>query len=973
MLSTDGSASFPDDELQTQSRSQDLPIASAYGPAVKSTGTRALSLNRHLSRGRNDRAPGPSSIPQYRKTRLPWLDGSQSRKGSLPTAPGAYLDESPDQNDDDTTTTTSIPVFSGEYILPHPDRAAPQKPTIERPLPDVTTTGPQSPIMERETSRPALPLIALARELYQTDSSGAMSDSETDISMRGARRRVLGVPAPAEPRLETTTTPPAAWSASPSVPSTVAPGPGRTSRFAEDGMLSPRTPGTRRPTEVERSSSSGTRTTPSGSVERRPSMALQPIRAKKVTITLDDLSPAARLTRQQSLSVQPLRRRGLSRSFQEDLSTDYVRRSRPRSVASQSPAERGMKSSIAGLENLMQEAVQLAKDAADSGRSDEVPGIMNEARLALHRATIEPTDDVHIARVHAKGMKSSGSSSSRSTRSSTSSEGLPIIYNTNVQQPQIHPALRGRNLATKIDGPTSDQASTVRALSPIGAQAVWDEDYPNHRVDPHAKADDPRATDFAHTIPARVATTTTNAATPGLNKGKTREGLQGQQRPPPPTRNPTNTGVPRSTVPTQDQVQEHIHECNEPPIPPRRSSLANQVRLPGILEGTISPEPRSADAENETPNVDPVVSSTLNRRPTANWGRDKYDENEYRKLSDLRGKNHLTLREGQSFSIHHGHRRQPIARNWSIARKRFVATVTCLNTALIGVLIGIYAGEVPAIQYTLADLSHQVILGNVYLYIGMAFTTFFFWPLPLLHGRKPYTLVALGLALPLQIPQAIIVQERRTSVQSYKGYITGLLICRAALGLALGFAHINFKSTLLDLFGSSLQSEFPHGEVVITDDIRRHGGGMGYWLGLWSFTFLGSLSLGFLIGAEVISGLNQAWGFYICVILIALALFINVLTPETRRSPHRRTMQEVELPNDSVSRRVARGEIKMHVSGDGPKWWWEEVFAGVYLSIRMLLQSGFLLMAIYMGWVYAQIVLIIVVSLGCSYQTISYY
>ena len=244
----------------------------------------------------------------------------------------------------------------------------------------------------------------------------------------------------------------------------------------------------------------------------------------------------------------------------------------------------------------------------------------------------------------------------------------------------------------------------------------------------------------------------------------------------------------------------------------------------------------------------------------------------------------------------------------------------------------------------------------------MAITTFVFWPLPLLHGRKPYTLMALGLALPLQIPQAIIVSARRTSEVNYSGYVAGLLVSRSILGLALGFAHINFKSTLLDLYGASLQSEFPHGETVILDDVRRHGGGMGYWLGIWSFSFIGSLALGFLIGADVISGLNISWGFWIGVALIAIALFLSVITPETRRSPHRRTLQEVELPNDSISRRVARGEIKMHVSGDGPKWWWEEVFAGLYLSFRMLSQSGFLVMALYLGWIYAQIVLIIVVS-----------
>lgn len=243
----------------------------------------------------------------------------------------------------------------------------------------------------------------------------------------------------------------------------------------------------------------------------------------------------------------------------------------------------------------------------------------------------------------------------------------------------------------------------------------------------------------------------------------------------------------------------------------------------------------------------------------------------------------------------------------------------------------------------------------------MAISTFLFWPLPLLHGRKPYTLVALGITLPLQFPQAVMVMERRFGDNSK--YMTGLLLSRGLSGLALGFAHINFRSTLLDLFGASLQSTHPHGEIVVVDDVRRHGGGMGLWLGTWSFCSIGSIALGFLIGAEIVSGLNVAWGFYITVILIACTLFLNVLAPETRRSAHRRTMAEVELPNMSISRRVARGEIKMHVSGDGPKWWWEEVFAGVYLTAKMLDQPGFGLMALYLGWVYGEIVLVIVVSL----------
>lgn len=247
----------------------------------------------------------------------------------------------------------------------------------------------------------------------------------------------------------------------------------------------------------------------------------------------------------------------------------------------------------------------------------------------------------------------------------------------------------------------------------------------------------------------------------------------------------------------------------------------------------------------------------------------------------------------------------------------------------------------------------------------MAITVFFFWPLPLLHGRKPYTLIALAVVLPLQFPQAIIVMTKRTS--SEPGWIAGLLICRAVTGLALGFAHINFKATLLDLFGASLQSTHPHGEIVIMDDVRRHGGGIGMWLGIWSFSFIGSLAFGFLVGALIVTGSNLSWGFYINVILIVLVLLLNVITPETRRAPHRRTMQEVELPNLSITRRVARGEIKMHVQGDGPKWWWEECSAAVYLSLRMLDQPGFGLMALYLGWVYGQIALIIVVSSACPH------
>ncbi|KAK8246099.1 hypothetical protein IWZ00DRAFT_441099 [Phyllosticta capitalensis] len=304
------------------------------------------------------------------------------------------------------------------------------------------------------------------------------------------------------------------------------------------------------------------------------------------------------------------------------------------------------------------------------------------------------------------------------------------------------------------------------------------------------------------------------------------------------------------------------------------------------------------------------------------------------------------------------HRRQPLARNWGKTKKRICAAIACINTALIGFLVGVYSGEVPRIQYVVADQSHSVVWGNVGLYLGLAITTSLFWPLPLLHGRKPYTLGALAILLPLQFPQALAIGRLRGPDRLYR---IGLLLPRAFTGLVLGFANINVFTTLLDLFGASLQSAYPHQELVFVHDVRRHGGGMGLWLGIWSWCFMASIAVGFLIGAVIIGELNPAWGFYIVIIVIASVMMLNVLAPETRRARFRRsTIEVVDPKSDFIYRQVVQGEIKLHISAEGPRWWGDEVIAGVRLSFRMIYQLGFSVLALYISWIYAQFVLLIV-------------
>ncbi|KAL7908954.1 major facilitator superfamily domain-containing protein [Trichoderma velutinum] len=323
----------------------------------------------------------------------------------------------------------------------------------------------------------------------------------------------------------------------------------------------------------------------------------------------------------------------------------------------------------------------------------------------------------------------------------------------------------------------------------------------------------------------------------------------------------------------------------------------------------------------------------------------------------LRRRSHVSLRGAQGFSLAKSHKRQPTARDWSPVRKRFVATVACISTALIGIILGIYAGLVPSIQYYIIDQSHATVHGNTGCFLGLAIPTFLLWPLPLLHGRKPYIMTSLVLAMPLLFPQALAVNTQRlTNTGTWRAM---LLASRTLMGGSLGFASMNFHSILMDLFGASLMSTNPHQEVVDHYDARRHGGGMGVWLGIWTWCWIGSLGIGFFVGASVIDKYPPTWGFYISIIMIAVVLFLNVLCPEVRRSAFRRSVAEVRTGGD-ISRRVARGEIMMHRVKTGPKWWGQEVYHGILLTLEMLRQPGFLILAVYSAWIYAQVVLTIV-------------
>ncbi|KAK5109913.1 hypothetical protein LTR62_006402 [Meristemomyces frigidus] len=705
---------------------------------------------------------------------------------------------------------------------------------------------------------------------------------------------------------------------------------------------------------------------------------------------------------------------------------------------------RSLTRAITGMENLMEDALQVARDAAQDGRTEDMTYVLDSATTALKKANaavprgilsrIAPNDVPLQLSAHESGASSSstdpeadpGTNDSLAHTRDHSADTAPTIFTKSAHssaQPVVNSQYTKRGKApishrasyqhASFDTSEADDRSLTRTpprlYQPASVDSIVRDFAYNKQSNPKAVAAKslsalPRVRGDLKAVPKSKSITNAATAYGGHGAASDFYGDAGESIVSQPGVRQSIVVPDMQTVVEQAplgfdralkleknkarklsrgelQVLEHASTDNEPlhnvgphdeqaGTPPRRAKKAKHaphiadIFTPGSYHNPDTDgngKPRKLSSVTDHRSV-PSLPPTTTRRSTNNKRTNNvlpFQVNVNEEEAKEQPRKHISLNEGQGFSLGRYNRRAPIAREWNNTRKRLAAAVACLNTIFVGLIAGIYAGEVPRIQYQIQDMNHRVILGNVLLFLGLGLTTLIFWPLPLLHGRKPYTLMAMTLMLPLQFPQALAVSSVRDPNNPV--FRLGLLIPRVATGLAMGFANINQLPTLFDLFGCSLMSEAPHQEIVVTDDVRRQGGGVGIWLGIWSFCFVGSLSIGFCIGACIISSLDPSWGFYIVVILLALSLVINVITPETRRAPYRRSIAHFfdETEPEKLRRRVARGEVKLHISNDGPKWWWQEVWAGVILTTRMVRQPGFFVLMFYIAWIYAQVTLVI--------------
>lgn len=311
------------------------------------------------------------------------------------------------------------------------------------------------------------------------------------------------------------------------------------------------------------------------------------------------------------------------------------------------------------------------------------------------------------------------------------------------------------------------------------------------------------------------------------------------------------------------------------------------------------------------------------------------------------------------------------AQEWPARMKGYAAAVACLSTTTVGAVTGIYSGLSPMAHEDARDEDIWVALGNTWCFLGMALSTFLFWPLPSLHGRKPYILGGLATALVLLMIQSTMMAAE--SPHGIGGQREVFSIAWGVIGACFGVAGMNFYSTLLDLFGTSITtSHQPH--AAKDDDTRRTRNGVGVWQGLYSWSWISSLSLGFGIGEVIANYRPPVWRLHASTGLVFFTLVLNVLVPGTRRPSSKRAVTESRAgaagPTESLI-----GEMMFRRVWKGLILGAQEVYHGALVSLEMLRQPGFLTLTLYAGWVYAlaALTMLSLASLSSRYSLASHH
>lgn len=357
--------------------------------------------------------------------------------------------------------------------------------------------------------------------------------------------------------------------------------------------------------------------------------------------------------------------------------------------------EGGLRRAITGLEGLMQEAISVAKDAAEHKKPEEVSEILEEAAIALRRAST--TGLQHRATMQQlEPLPVSDSDLDTSDESSSFSESGSSVDDGHLSHETSHTVLTAGTHPSQV----FVSAPYTRNGRPVGSDQGEVVDSipgtPPRFYNPPSVESITR--DFAYPVPKSdglrrrsrsSASTSSVDANAMLRRVKTGLKIQHVNFPiePAATLSPRREQVDHVLRPvaSQQAVDQHIQQH------PRSSSLNRDE--PEVLQ---VPRRRRRKPERDFARAQSVTTTELDygqeplRHDSKFISEKSHRQNRDPNSISLKRKHHFSLRGQDGFSLSRHHRRQPVARNWRTSRKRITATIACINTALLGYIVGVY-------------------------------------------------------------------------------------------------------------------------------------------------------------------------------------------------------------------------------------------------------------------------------------------
>jgi hypothetical protein len=334
-----------------------------------------------------------------------------------------------------------------------------------------------------------------------------------------------------------------------------------------------------------------------------------------------------------------------------------------------------LNAAINRLENLMQQAGELAQEAADNDKPQEFAHIADEAAVAFREAS-HPSDDHRSNRVRQplRFRITNTSSESSFSSSDSSTMGTVITKITHSSQPAVHVTYDHHSRHPRLEnGFLADGDSD---LAPSRGRSI-------HR---QANVDQP----------ASIFPGTKDLALSRRNKSRSRSSSSHEHWM---GRRPTRTFTTLPNAPINARRPKLLVPHSNSPLP-LQSALRQRK---GTTHVNSPPHPwvpphhntayQPADGDSRRPNT---------ARGYVNWDKElskKPKHRDHHRGLDLESRTYRkSLRPGQTaVRVRRGShveqihtKRDPIARRWGHFRKRFTATVACINTAIVGYIIGVY-------------------------------------------------------------------------------------------------------------------------------------------------------------------------------------------------------------------------------------------------------------------------------------------